>query len=336
MPDERLIELAAAGKLRKPQVLSAEADRLLDDPRSARFVEQFSEQWLGLNVVESVAVSRDYYPQFDDRLKDDMRGETQQFVAELIRHNLSAQNLLSSKFTMLNEPLAKHYGIEGVFGRKFRRVALPPELHRGGLLGQASVLLSNSTGSDSHAVRRAVWIRDRLLDDPPASPPPNVPSLDEADKKFQQLSIREQLEVHRGSESCASCHRNIDPWGIALENFDAVGLWRDKIRRQVGKKFTTLPVNAEDVLPGGQRLDGVDTLKRYLATERKDDFARSLVKRLLAYSIGRRLELSDEQALDDLTSEFAADDYRLRGLIHKVGVERPVSDKIDGGISKLT
>jgi len=318
MPDQRLMELAAENKLHEAKTLSAEVERILRDPRSERFIEQFTEQWLQLNVLESVAVDRDYYPNFDDRLKEEMRGETQQFFAELVREDSSALNLLSSDFTMLNEPLAKHYGVDGVYGRAFRRVKLKPEQHRGGLLGQASVLLSNSTGSDSHAVRRAVWIRDRLLDDPPAPPPPDVPSLDEADPEFHKLSIREQLKIHRRREACASCHRGIDPWGIALENFDAVGLWRDEVRRKVGKKFETLPVDAADTLPGGRRLDGVDTLREHLVAERKGDFATSLVSRLLEYAIGRRLELSDQQAVDDMTTEFAADGYRMRGLIQRV------------------
>ncbi len=318
MPDQRLLDLAAKKQLGEPKTLSAEVDRMLQDDRSSRFVNQFTQQWLHLNVLDSVAVSRDYYPKFDDRLKEDMRGETQQFFAELLRENLSAMHLLSSDFTMLNEPLAKHYGVTGVWGRKFRRVTLTPEQHRGGLLGQASVLLSNSTGSDSHAVRRAVWIRDRLLNDPPAPPPPDVPSLDEADPKFHTLTIREQLEIHRKREACASCHRNIDPWGIAMEHFDAVGLWRDQVRRKVGNKFETLPVNASGVLPSGHKLDGIDILKSHLSTERKADFAKALVSRLLTYAIGRRLELSDQKAIDDIASKFAADDYRVRGLIQTI------------------
>jgi hypothetical protein len=224
-------------------------------------------------------------------------------------------NLLSSQFTMLNEPLAKHYGMEGVLGREFRRVELKPDSHRGGLLGHASILLSNSTGADSHVVRRAVWIRDRLLNDRPAPPPPDTPPLDDADPDFAKLSVREQLEIHRDREACASCHRGIDPWGIALENFDAVGLWRDEIRRKVGNEFETLPVKAADVLPGDQKLDGVESLKVHLTTARKEDFARSLVTRLVTYAVGRQMELSDQATIDVLTEGFAANDYRLRGLI---------------------
>ena len=323
-PDARLLELAAKRELHMPDVLSAQVDRMLSDQRSSRFVKQFTEQWLQLNVVDSVAVSRQQYPAFDDSLKKDMCGETVAFFAELVQHDLSGLLLLSSGFTMLNEALAKHYGIAGVLGHKFRRVDLKPELHRGGLLGQAAILLSKSTGADSHAVRRAVWIRDRLLNDPPAPPPPDVPSLDEADPNFLKLSIRKQLEVHRGKEACASCHRNIDPWGIALENFDAVGLWREEIRQPKGDK---LPVNAVDVLPNGRQLAGADGLRNYLATERKDDFARSLAVRLLTYALGRRLELSDQPAMDDLNRKFADDGYRLRCLIHSIVRSEPFQTK---------
>lgn len=327
MPDSQLLALAAEGSLRKPNVLSAEVDRLLNDTRSQRFSEQFTNQWLRLGVLDSVAVSKDYYPRFDDRLKDDMRAETQHFFGHLLYEDLSAMNLLSSDFSLLNERLARHYGIKGIYGRRFRPVKLPSEQHRGGLLGHASILLSNSTGEDSHAVRRAVWIRDRLLHDPPAAPPPNVPGLDQADPEFLKLSIREQLEVHRGTDACASCHRGIDPWGIALENFDAIGLWRDEIRRKNGRKFDTLPVVASDNLPDGHELTGADSLRNYLLTERRDDFVRSLVARLLTYALGRRLELSDQAVLEELSQNFAENDYRLPSLIHAIVASAPFQTK---------
>jgi mono/diheme cytochrome c family protein len=318
MPDEPLTKLAAEGVLLEPKALKVEVNRMLNDPRSMRFVRQFTEQWLHLDYVDRVAVDREYYPRFDDSLKKHMREETQAFFAELIRSDLSAMNLLSSEFAMLNEPLAKHYGIEGVFGRAFRRVDLEVDSHRGGLLGQASILLSNSTGADSHVVRRAVWIRDRLLNDPPSPPPPDTPPLDKADPMFAKLSVREQLEIHRSREACASCHRGIDPWGIALENYDAVGLWRVEIRRKADGKFETLPVKASDVLPDHHNLDGPDSLKEYLVNQRKDEFAKSLVTRLATYALGRRMELSDQATIERLTNEFAANEYRIRGLIHNI------------------
>lgn len=315
MPDEELTELAASGRLQRPKVLAKQVDRMIEDPRSLRFVRQFTEQWLQLNFIDSIAVDSKRYPGVDDSLKQDMVAETQRMFEELLRHNMSGLSLLSSEFTMLNEPLAGHYGIKGVFGRAFRRVKLQADQHRGGLLGQASVLMINSTGADSHPVRRAVWIRDRLLNDPPAPPPPDVPTLDDSkDPAFLKLPVREQLVIHRDKEACAGCHRNIDPWGIALENFDAAGLWREEYRS--GDK--TRPVVAEDTLPDGRQLNGADQLKQYLLTEQKDRFAASLVSRLLTYALGRRLELNDQATVDSITADFAANDFRLRDLVQKV------------------
>lgn len=327
MPDERLRTLAAAETLHKPKTLAAEVDRLLADPRSQRFVDQFTSQWLGLEVVDRVAVNPEFHPDFDNRLKTDMQSETQRFFGELLGHDVSALRLLDADFTMLNERLAKHYGIEGVRGETFRRVPLPANRRRGGVLGHASMLLANSTGGDSHPVRRAVWIRDRLLGDPPAPPPPNVPTLDEADPEFLKLSVREQLEIHRNTPACASCHDGIDPWGIALEHFDAVGLWRDEVRRLEGRKTTTSPVDASDVLPDGSEIDGADALRTHLLTERRDDFARTLVERMLTYALGRRLELTDLTTVDELTDEFVENDCRLRDLVRTIVASEPFRTK---------
>lgn len=318
MPDEKLAEQVPKDALLRKEVLAREVERLLDDDRSQRLIDQFTRQWLNLDVVDRVAVSKNDYPKFSESLKQDMVGETQQFFAFLLKENESALKLLDSDFTMLNESLAQHYGYPDVWGQEFRPVNLRADDHRGGLLSHASVLLSNSTGADSHAVRRAVWIRDRLLDDPPAPPPPDVPTLDEADPEFLKLSVREQLEVHRERAACASCHKDIDPWGIALENFDAVGLWREEVSRQKGLKFDKLPVNSVDTLPDGQELNGIDGLRTYLLQHRKEQFARALVARLLTYALGRELELTDEQAVDDLTKKFVKNDYRLRDLVKQI------------------
>lgn len=318
MPDERLLQRAAAGQLDDPDVLVEEIDRLLEDDRSMRFVTQFTDQWLKLDMADRVAISQEYYPDFNESLKTHMRAETHQFFRQLLRQDLSAANLLDSSFTMLNEPLARHYGIGGVRGLGFQRVEMKPDQNRGGLLAQASILMGNSTGEDSHAIRRAVWIRDRLLDDPPAPPPPNVPSLDEADPEFARLPVREQLKIHRNTEACASCHRGIDAWGIALENFDAVGLWRDQIRRRRGKQVELHPVVATDELPGGKRLEGFSDLKAHLLNKHRHDFARALCARLTSYALGRSLELSDEVEIDELTNEFVNQGMRLRPLLHRI------------------
>ncbi len=325
LPDERLMELASSGKLREN--LASEVDRMLADPKGERFARQFTDQWLRLSFIDNVAVNRDRFPGFDDRLKQDMCEETRSVFAELLRENRNATQLLASDFTMLNEPLARHYGIEGVYGRSFRRVPLPTELHRGGILSQASILLSNSTGADSHPVRRAVWIRDRLLNDPPAPPPPNVPSLEEANPEFHKLSIREQLEIHRTNESCNNCHRSIDPWGIALENFDAVGRWRTETQPKQNEDANKQSIDTKVLLPDGQEVVGADGLREYLAGAKKDDFARSLVSRLLSYALGRSLELTDKVAVDKVLEQFAKDDYRLKGLVHQVVTSEPFQTK---------
>ena len=318
MPDDRLFELADSGQLRDPEQLSVEVDRLLDDPRSWNFVEQFSDQWLDLSGMNRIAVNPEYYPAFRDELKPHMQRETQQFFNEVLRSDVSALAFLDSDFAMLNQPMAEHYGLDGPRGIEFERVALMRDQQRGGLLAQASILLTNSTGEDSHAILRGVWIRKRLLDDPPAPPPPNVPNLDQQNRDTASLPLKEQLKEHRENEACARCHRGIDPWGIAMEKFDAVGLLRDKIQRKSGKKMLAFDVDAKATLPGGHEVNGLADLKEHLLTEKREQFARTLVSRMLAYALGRSLELSDRETVDTITAQFIEDDYKLQNLIQLI------------------
>jgi hypothetical protein len=318
MPDERLFDLAKSGLLSQPEILAAEVERMLRSPKSSAFLQQFPDQWLSLDLINNVEISPKYYPSFDAALKTDMVEETRAFFAELVRSNLSAKEFLLADFTMLNEPLARHYGVAGVFGTQFRRVSTSSLPHRGGLLGQAGFMLAGSTGTDSHPVRRAVWIRDRLLNDPPAPPPANVPGLDAIDPSFHQLSMREKLEVHRSDPACARCHHDLDPWGIALENYDAVGLWRDEIRTERGDDWVSSPVSARDTFSNGFVLEGPDILKDYIADEYGDEFARSLLVRMLTYALGRPLELVDQRPVHELTEQFAARGYRMLDLIQLI------------------
>ncbi len=326
MPDARLFELAASGELLQPATLRSEVTRMLADAKSERFIEQFTTQWLDLGGLERVAVNPQFYPDFDDALKADMIGETRAFFAEILRSGHSALEFLDADWTMANAALTKHYGgLTGPKSQKFERVSLKGANRPGGLLGHASMHLANSDGEDSHPINRAIWIRERLLHDPPLPPPPNVPALDSTDPDFAKLPIREQLKIHRADPACADCHNGIDPWGIALDHFDAVGLWRDEIRRPSGKrgKFDRIPVDARDTLPGGVKLDGVESLQAYLLEERRDQFAHALVSKLLTYALGRSLELGDEPALDALTDDFAQDGYRLPGLIQAIATSEP-------------
>ena len=315
MPDQRLLELAKAGLLHEPKVLEAEANRLLDSERGEILVDRFAGQWLRLGQMENISIDRATYANFDSRIKADMREETTRLFLSILRKDESALTLLDADFSMLNETLARHYGLPGVYGSRFRRVSFDPAGPRGGLTSHASILLANSSGRDSHPVRRAVWIRDRLLDDPPAPPPPDVPELDEADPRFANLSVREQLEIHRDRESCASCHRDLDPWGLALEDFDAIGRWRGDESQKIADSVEASPSIATNTLPDGTRLNGIRELRDHLRNHRSHDFARSLVRNLMTYALGRTLELSDEPDIEQILKDFKASDYQLRKLV---------------------
>jgi len=338
MPDERLFSLAESGKLLEDDVLASEVERMLHDERAWSFTTEFLGAWLYLDGMDRVAVNPDYHPHFTEQLKTQIGEEPRQFFMELLRQDLSATNLIDSDFLMLNETMARHYGIEGVWGKEFRRVPLDPESQRGGLLTQASLLLANSTGEDSHPIKRAVWVRKRLLDDPPPPPPANVPELDAESPEMARLSVREQLRMHRADPSCALCHQDIDPWGVAFEHFDAIGQWRDNIRKMKprpepaesgegdGKKkkeeappeFDLLPVDARETLPDGTAIESVNDLRNYLLEVRREDFARTMVAKLMAYMLGRSLEFTDQAEVDRLTADFVANDMKTRTLLEEV------------------
>ncbi len=314
LPDEHLMDLADRRELADPAVLRAEVHRMLDDPRAWAFFEQFSAQWLDLAGVDRIAVNPNYYPDFDLSLKPHMRRETQEFFAHIVREDLSALNFLASDFALLNQPLASHYGLAGPLGTAFEPVSLVGTDRPGGLVTQASVLLSNSTGEDSHPVERGVWIRRALLNDPPAPPPPAVPNLANSGTGLDLEPLKRQLELHRRHEACASCHRGIDPWGIALEAFDAVGLRRESILRRSGEREVRHAVDDLAVLPDGQEVDGATELVRYLRQERQSEFARALTAKLLTYAVGRSQGPADIELVEELAGRFASDGYRLRGL----------------------
>lgn len=322
MPDAELFHLAESGKLADPQVLRGQVRRMLESEKSWEFVRNFTDQWLALNNLDRVAVSKSRFPDFFEETKQAMRAETHHFFAELLHNDLSALNLIDSDFTMINQHLAWHYGIQGVEGAGFQKVELPADLKRGGLLAQGSTLTGGSTGEDSHPIRRGVWLLKKLLDMPPPPPPPNVPDLDQEDPKLSGLPVKKQLEVHRDNAACNSCHRKIDPWGVAFENYDAVGLWREKYHgKDAGE------VDSAATLPGGTQVNGLADLKKYLLANRRDQFARCVVKKLLIYALGRSLELSDELVIQDLTESFQANDYKLRELIEAIVLSQPFRTK---------
>lgn len=329
MPDDQLRAAADRGQLSNATELEKQVRRMIADERSQAFVEHFTNQWLDLSGLDRVAVNPEYYPDFDDGLKQHMKAETLHFFAEVLQKNMSAMALIDSDFVMLNAPLARHYGLSGPKGMAFERVNLNAEDRRGGLLTQASMLLINSTGEDSHPIRRAVWIRDRLLDDPPAPPPPDVPELKAEDPNFAALPLKRQLELHREKASCNDCHTGIDPWGIPFESFDAVGRWREQVNRIVPKKrgFIKSPVVTESTLPGGHKVSNANDLKTYLTTHRRRHFARALVRKILAYSLGRSLEFSDHEQVDALVKQFEKSDLQLRELLVYIAKSKAFSSK---------
>ncbi len=312
MPDEELLRLAGEGRLRDPAVLRKQVDRLLASPRSSEFVENFSDQWLELHALDRTAVNKQVFGSLVVGLEDRMRRETHAFFGELLHEDLSALNVLDSDFTVIDPVMAEHYGIDGVGGYGFRRVPLPEGSRRGGVLTQASILTGQSNGTDSHPIKRGSWLLRRLLDDPPPPPPPNVPELDVEDPKLSGLSLKEQLALHREHEACNGCHRKLDPWGVAFEHFDTLGKYRDRVRRG------NTPVDAKAELPDGTVVDGLDELKTYLLERRREAFVRSLTGRMLAYALGRSLSFTDDERIDAIAAEFAADDHRLRTLVKTI------------------
>jgi mono/diheme cytochrome c family protein len=300
IPDEQLLNLAAKGKLRDPLVLQAQTRRLLADPKADRFARYFTRQWLGMELLDFLKIDSKVYGRFDPLLMEAMREEPVAFFGEVLRRNRTVMDFLQSDYTMVNDRLARHYGLPEVIGNSLRLVKLEASNRRGGVLTQAGLLAMNSDGKDSHPLKRGIWLLENLLNDPPAPPPPAVPEIDLADPEILKLTLKERMEDHRNDPACISCHSKIDPWGIAFENFDAVGLWRDKIGKD--------PVDAASVLFNKDELRGMKGLKDYLLANRQDQFARSMVHKMAAYALGRPLTFGDRSQVDRITA-----DLRKRG-----------------------
>lgn len=307
LPDEELLELARQEQLSNPIVLKAQTQRMLEDEKSGRFVTHFVRGWLGMESLDFLQVDKKAYPQFDSRLRESMQREPIEMFQELLRTNASVIDLLHADYSMLDERLARHYGISSVYGNHFRRVSLPADGVRGGLLTQAGLLAMNSDGKDSHPLKRGIWLLERLLNDPPPPPPPAVPEIDLADPEIAKLTLKQRLEDHRDDPACWSCHAKIDPWGIAFENFDAIGSWRSTIN--------DVPVDATSELFSRQELDGILGLKRFLLLNRQDQFARSCVHKLTTFALGRPLKFDDHAAIEKLTVQFRKKEDRLADLI---------------------
>lgn len=304
IPDEELLQLAEQKKLREPKTLTAQVDRMLADPRARRFSRHFVQQWLGTDGLDSVAHVT------DSELKEAMQEEPVAFFEEVLKQNLSIMDFIHSDYAMVNERLAAHFGIRDVRGPHFRKVPLEPQQNRGGVLTSAAVLTMNSDGKDSHPLKRGVWMLERILDDPPPPPPPNVPEVDLTDPEILKMTLKERIADHRNKAACRSCHSRIDPWGIAFENYDALGAFRTQVKNE--------PVDATAELFNKQTLAGMDGLKRYLLTDRQDQFAHAMVHKMTAYALGRPLSFADHAELEDLTAQFRRRGDRLNNLVHLI------------------
>ena len=306
LPDDALIDAAAAGTLRDPAVLESHVRRMLADPRSESLVTNFAAQWLYLRNLTAVSPDFIVFPDFDETLRRALRRETELFFESIVREDRGALDLLTADYTFVNERLAKHYGMPGIYGSHFRRVALPPDSPRGGLLGHGSILAVTGYATRTSPVVRGKWVLENLLGTPPPPPPPNVPPLSE-EKSDAVLSMRERMVEHRRNPVCAACHALMDPVGLSLENFDAIGRWRT-----LTDGFA--PIDASGSLPDGTTFDGVAGLRQALVS-RADQFVRTLTERLLTYGLGRAVEHYDQPAVRAIERAAAGDDYRFSSIV---------------------
>ena len=306
IPDDGLLEAATQGELRDPAVLDREVRRMLADPRSSALVTNFAEQWLFLRDVDAKEPDAGFFPGFDENLRQAFRTETTLFVDSVLRDDRSVLDLLTANHTFVNERLAKHYGIPHVYGSHFRRVDLEDGRRRG-LLGQGSILTLTSYGTRTSPVLRGKWILENLLSSPPPPPPPDVPALDERTADGKPRSMREAMEQHRANPVCASCHAQMDPLGFALENFDAIGRWRDR-----GE--SNLPIDASGLLPNGVRFDGPAGLRAELVKS-PELFMTTVTEKLLTYALGRGVEHFDAPTIRAIVRDAARDDYRFASVV---------------------
>ena len=309
IPDEELLSIAERGELQNPDILEAQTQRMLDDPRSSALVKNFASQWLYLRNLRSLVPDAVEFPEFDENLRNAFRQESELYFESLLRDDRSVLDLLGAGYTYVNERLAEHYGIEGVYGSHFRRVELEGELaqQRGGILGQGSLLTATSYANRTSPVLRGKWVLTNILGTPPPPPPADVPDLPENGADGQPATIRDRMIQHRENPNCAVCHLPMDPLGLALENFDAVGRWRD-----TGE--ANLAIDASGQLPNGTAFYGLNGLRNILL-DRSEEFAGTVTEKLFAYAIGRPPEYFDKPTVRMITRSAALDNYSWSSII---------------------
>ena len=320
MPDTELSALADRGKLREPAILKAQVKRLLLDPRSRALFDGFGAQWLGLGNLETKAFDTAKFPQMTGAMRSAMYDEARLFFESIVRENRSVVSFVDSDYTFLNGTLANLYGLEkNVTGPKMRKVKLT-DANRGGVLGMPGILATTSFPNRTSPVRRGVWVLEQVLGEHVPPPPPDVPSLEKQDQKtVENLTLRQRTELHRVDATCANCHKILDPIGFGLENFDAIGRWRDQ-------DDTGGAIDAAGELPGGKRFASPKELKAIIGA-RKDDLGRNLTEKLLAYALCRQLEGYDEIVVDQLMENIAKDGYRMQTLITEIVTSYPFTQR---------
>ncbi|MYN65553.1 MAG: DUF1592 domain-containing protein [Acidobacteria bacterium] len=308
-PDDELLDLAEQGRLSDPEVLAQQARRMLADPRSKELVRNFAGQWLYLRNLRGVVPDAVVFPEFDENLRDAFLQETELFFESLIREDRSVLDLLGADYTYVNERLAEHYGIPSVYGSQFRRVTLPPDVaeRRGGIFGHGSLLTVTSYPNRTSPVLRGKWVLANILGTPPPAPPADVPDLPDRGEDGRAATVRDRLQRHRESPACSVCHAPMDPLGLALENYDAVGKWRE-----TGE--ANLPIDASGNLPDGTAFEGPTGL-RSLLLERREQFMGTFTEKLLAYALGRGPEYYDRPTVRAITRSAASENYSWSSII---------------------
>ena len=315
IPDEELLDVAAGGKLKEQTVLEQQARRMLADPRADSLVTDFAGQWLYLRNLAAQSPDARLFPDFDDNLRQAFRRETELFFESIVKEDRSVLDLLRANYTFVNERLARHYGIPNVYGSRFRRVTLGDDSVRGGLLGQGSILTVTSYANRTSPVLRGKWILENLLGTPPPPPPPNVPPLSDNNGGGKALSMRERMAQHRANAACSGCHQLMDPAGLSMEHFDAIGRWRT--RTEAGT-----PVDASGSLPDGSTFDGMTGLRAALLN-RPELFVSTMTEKLMTYALGRGVEYYDAPTVRAIVGAARRDDYRFASLVLGVVGSRP-------------
>lgn len=304
LPDDELLDLMETNSLRNSEVLEQQVQRMLADPRAAAFIDNFVGQWLYLRNLDGIYPDPAAFPEFDENLREAFQRETELFIDDQIRNDRSLRELLSADYTYVNERLARHYGIPGIYGNRYRKVTLD-SAERGGLFGHGSLMMVTSYPNRTSPVLRGKFVLENLLGGPPPEPPPNVPAL-ETSSDGKQLTMREAMAMHRENPACRVCHAAMDPIGFSLENYDAVGKWRNV--------FADQPIDASGLLPDGNTFEGPDGL-RGLLLDRPDDFVGTITEKLMRFALGRGLEYYDMPAVRAITRAAAEDDYRWSAVI---------------------